>query len=271
MAQLPEELWSLVCEQLRPKSYKARTRDLGFHTLRNVCLTSKACYVAAKPHLYHALDFEGPRINRLRPVLRVLLRHPRLCKLVKSLHVTTWKTEYDRGPIGTSNMVTDIEGDLAVSWEALDLGLSSADALRLTLAVRARIQDAELALLLISHDNVNPYNCQRGTLKRASRLKSLAIPAWALFCHGDEEEFDLEHRLDMVLPLSLEVLEIEWADDDVFLGDDELLVAMINSGRFANLKQILIDREADFTGNREGLQWEHRPSDGHRVEVRRLH
>ncbi|KAK6418923.1 hypothetical protein LTR95_017136, partial [Oleoguttula sp. CCFEE 5521] len=148
MAQLPEELWSLVCEQLCPKGYKAQTRDLELNTLRNVCLTSKACYIAAKSYLYHALDFEGPRINRLRPVLRVLLKDPRLCKLVKSLHVKTWKTEYDRGPIGTSNTVTDIEGDIAVPWEALDLGLSSADALRLTLGVRARIQDAELALLL---------------------------------------------------------------------------------------------------------------------------
>ncbi|KAK6436616.1 hypothetical protein LTR95_007186, partial [Oleoguttula sp. CCFEE 5521] len=110
-----------------------------------------------------------------------------------------------------------------------------------------------LTALKLSQDNVNSYKCQRGTLTRASRLKSIAIPAWALFCHGDEEESDLEHRLDMVLPLSLEVLEIECADDDIFLGDDELLVAMIKSGRFANLKQILIDREADFTGNPEGL------------------
>lgn len=171
MADLPEDIWRLVFQQLRPsdRAWNAPQDVDNVEDLANISLTSKAFREFARPALYHTFDFkESCPSSCLKKLLITLCLHPTYCKLVRVLRIgerdpdiedldcSTDQDEVSEEDESAPHFQPDSRGVIAPSVELRKFCMRTINQLCLPQVILRGLEDgisrgleaAELALLL---------------------------------------------------------------------------------------------------------------------------
>lgn len=206
MVHLPEEILERICSHLRTDAEKHVERKTKLATLLNVSLASKTFNRIARPEIYHTIDLIN-HIERLRPLLSIILSQPKLDALVREIHVGNRETHR------REDVSYHVEPKLEVPVERLP----PSQRLREGLLQRLKegFEDAELAVLLslcYKLEVLHFYTPFEDTLVSRVMAEGLAVAPSSLLDEDDKRPF--RHIRDV---------HVEHCDTEYASGFDELI------------------------------------------------